>query len=196
LDILERAKHRKNIANKILNELRLMEKWSEIGETYLVGAVAYDLIVNPDIDIETFCINPQPDKVFNILTDLSTNSNVVEIKYRNYMRTSFNGLYFKLLYKYENTDIWNIDMWLFPHNHKGPLSRDLIHKMSQVLTDEKRRIILRIKEGLAKEGKEIPSIYVYQSVIDNNIQHTEEFLEWVKKQEVNKLTTWKPHIKG
>jgi hypothetical protein len=192
LNLIERSKQRKNIAVKILNELKLLERWSEIGTPYLVGATAYDLIVSPDIDIETFCIDPKPDKVFKILTDLSCNPNVIEIKYRNHMSTSFNGLYFKLLYKYENTNIWNIDMWLFPDDHRGPLSRDLVQPMSQILTVEKRKIILNIKEELNKLEKQVPSIFIYQSVIDNNIRSTDGFLEWLKVREVDNLTSWKP----
>lgn len=196
MDILQRAIHRRKKADEILEELKLLERWAEIGDAYLVGAASYNLIVNPDIDIETFCEAPSAHAVFNFLTTLSSNPNVIEIKYHNYMDSSFNGLYFKLLYRYDLLNIWNIDMWLFPSNHKGPLSRDLVQVMSEVLTDEKRKRILAIKEDLVKQQVKYPSILVYQAVIDNKIQNTNKFLDWVKSQESDKLTTWKPNIKG
>lgn len=192
MEIVERALQRKRIAEEILHDLKLLEKWSEIGDTHLVGAAAYDLIVSPDIDIETFCINPKPSKPMEFLTALSEKPNVVEIKYRNYLESSFDGLYFKLLYKTHDETIWNIDMWLFSSERKGALSRDLVHGIAQAITHENRCLILTIKEELIKKELMYPSIFIYQAVIDGHIQRIDEFWSWIAKQDINKLTAWKP----
>lgn len=192
MEIVERALQRKRVAEEILIELELLEKWSEIGETYLVGAAAYNLIVSPDIDIETFCASPHPYKPMEFLTSLSDNPNVMEIKYRNYLETSFDGLYFRLLYKTQDEIIWNIDMWLFSSKRKGALSRDLVQGINRALTVENRYLILMIKEELIKREIAYPSIFIYEAVIDSHIQSMEEFLSWIEKQDVNKLTAWKP----
>lgn len=192
MEIVERALQRKSVAEEILIELELLEKWSEIGDTYLVGAAAYNLIVSPDIDIETFCANPHPHKPMEFLTALSNNPNVMEIKYRNYLGTSFDGLYFRLLYKTQDEIIWNIDMWLFSSERKGALSRDLVQEINQALTAENRYLILMIKEELIEREIAYPSIFIYEAVIDSHIQSMEEFLSWIEKQDVNKLTAWKP----
>lgn len=194
MEIIERALQRKKAAEEILDELQLLEKWSEIGDAYLVGAAAYNLIVSPDIDIETFCINPHAQKPLEFLTDLSGNPKVVEIKYRNYLETPFDGLYFKLLYKTLDETIWNIDMWLFSSKRKGALSKDLVQEISQALTAEHRHLILTIKEAVIQNKLAYPSIFIYQAVIDGHIQSTAEFLNWIEKQDVNRLTSWKPGI--
>ncbi|OEH93813.1 hypothetical protein [Bacillus solimangrovi] len=196
MDILERATQRKKLALEILEKLNLLERWAAIGETYLVGAAAYDLIVSHDIDIETFSEAPNVHKVFELLTSLSSDPNVVQIKYHNYMDSPFNGLYFKLLYRDSQLNVWNIDMWLFSNDHKGPQSKNLVQDMLQTLTDDMKISILLIKEELVRKDIKYSSIYIYQAVIDYNIRTTEEFFDWVKTKEMNKLTTWKPKIRN
>ncbi|MFB7157281.1 hypothetical protein [Lysinibacillus sp. NPDC056232] len=44
--LIERASKRKETANLILEELELIEKWNTIGQAYVVGATAYDLLVD------------------------------------------------------------------------------------------------------------------------------------------------------
>jgi len=131
MEVLKRARHKRRVAEGILDELELLQKWSEIGDPHLVGAVAYDLIVSPDIDIETFCSDPRPDQAMAFLSELSGHPNVIEIKYRNYLDSPFDGLYFKLLYTSDDNTTWNIDMWLFASSRKGALSRDLVTDMTQ-----------------------------------------------------------------
>jgi len=60
---LERANKRKTRAMQILDELQLIQKWSTVGDCYLVGATAYNLIVSPDIDMETFSEELNPEKL-------------------------------------------------------------------------------------------------------------------------------------
>lgn len=98
LKLLERAQKRKETAMLILEELMLLEKWNTIGQAYVVGATAYDLLVDHDIDIETFCTHPNAAEAMTVLADLTSNPKVLELKYRNYSKTPFNGIYFKIQY--------------------------------------------------------------------------------------------------
>lgn len=43
--ILGRSNERLQIARKILNDLKLIELWSQYGKPIVVGSVAYNLIV-------------------------------------------------------------------------------------------------------------------------------------------------------
>lgn len=52
------ARTRLRTAKEILAQLRLLERWSVFGTPKVVGAVAYDLVVAPDIDLECFCQAP------------------------------------------------------------------------------------------------------------------------------------------
>jgi len=192
LELLERASKRKVTAMHILEELKLIEKWNTIGQAYIVGATAYDLLVDKDIDIETFCVRPNAAEAMSILSDLTSNPKVLELKYRNYLETPFNGYYFKIQYEQMPLEIWNIDMWLFSETRNGPLSRDLVSIMNDSLTLESRKYILNIKEELLKKSLVLPSIYVYRAVLDHDIQCTEDFLNWMEQQSVDNQTNWRP----
>ncbi|MFJ5563670.1 hypothetical protein [Lysinibacillus xylanilyticus] len=192
MELLERASKRKVTAMRILEELELIEKWNTIGQAYVVGATAYDLLVDQDIDIETFCVRPNAAEAMSILSDLTSNPKVLELKYRNYLETPFNGYYFKIQYEQMPSEIWNIDMWLFSETRNGPLSRDLVSIMNDSLTIESRKYILNIKEELFKKSLVLPSIYVYRAVLDHAIQCTEDFLNWMEQQDVDNQTNWRP----
>ena len=53
-EILSRAETRQQIAEHILQELDLVNRWSQFGQCNLVGAGTYRLVVAPDIDIENW----------------------------------------------------------------------------------------------------------------------------------------------
>ncbi|MEY9972220.1 hypothetical protein ABH966_002594 [Lysinibacillus sp. RC46] len=195
MELLKRAQERKETASLILKELALLEKWNTIGQAYVVGATAYDLLVDQDIDIETFCVRPNVAEAMSILADLTGNPKVLELKYRNYLETPFNGYYFKIQYEHAPLEIWNIDMWLFSETGKGPLSRDLVSLMNDSLTIESRKYILNIKEELLKKSMVLPSIYVYEAVLDYDIRRIDDFLNWMEKQNVDSQTNWRPSRK-
>ncbi|MCA1057720.1 hypothetical protein LCL96_02180 [Rossellomorea aquimaris] len=192
MTVLERQIKKRETAECILRKLKLIERWSKLGDPYLVGAAAYGLMVSPDIDIETFSPELNPEQVLEMLTEVASDPDVLELKYRNYRNTPFGGCYFKLVYRYENSEDWTIDMWLFHQNYCGPLSRDMVQPMNSVLTERDRGIILTIKEFVRKANKDIPSIYIYQSVLQWNVQNVEEFFQWFEKQERSMFNTWKP----
>ncbi|KMY32359.1 hypothetical protein ACZ11_09495 [Lysinibacillus xylanilyticus] len=147
--------------------------------------------MDQDIDIETFCVRPNAAEAMSILSDLTSNPKVLELKYRNYLETPFNGYYFKIQYEQMPSEIWNIDMWLFSETRNGPLSRDLVSIMNDSLTIESRKYILNIKEEL-KKSLVLPSIYVYRAVLDHAIQCIEDFLNWMEQQDVDNQTNWRP----
>lgn len=188
---LDRANRKKVRALKILDELQLMQRWRTIGNCFVVGATAYDLIVSPDIDMETFSDELNPEKVMMALAPLVDNQNVVELKYKNYMDSDYQGHYFKIIYL-ANQEEWNIDMWLFSNGCQGALSKDLVPFMKKALTATSRKAILDIKEALLETNLSYSSIFIYQAVIECGIRHVNEFLEWTKNHDTNLLIQWKP----
>lgn len=191
MNSLERADLRKQQAMAILNELQLIEKWNAVGNCFIVGAVAYDLIVEPDIDLETFCEAPNPSDIMSELSLLTLNKNVVELKYRDYTGTDFNGHYFKLIYQAEEIE-WNIDMWLFSNKRKGALSKDLVPFMKENLTEDTRKAILDIKEALLQLNEEFSSIFIYQAVLEFGVRNIDSFLQWAKHHNTTVPFHWKP----
>lgn len=193
MNSLQRARYKKQQAKKIIQELQLIEKWSTVGDCHLVGAAAYDLIVSPDIDFETFSDDIHPEHIMLELAPLVANPNVVELKYHDYSKTDFNGHYFKLIYNEQGTE-WTIDMWLFSTNKEGALSRDMVPFMKKYLTNTSREIILDIKEALIEKNLEFSSIFIYQAVLEYGIKNIDEFLLWTTTNNTNIPFHWKPKI--
>lgn len=54
-DLLQRAEQRRQTAEAILRDLDLMSRWRRFGRPVLVGALAIDVAVAPDIDMEIYC---------------------------------------------------------------------------------------------------------------------------------------------
>lgn len=190
---LQRARYKKQLAEKIIQELQLIEKWSKIGTCHLVGAAAYDLIVSPDIDFETFSDEIHPEHIMQELAPLVANPNVIELKYHDYSKMDFNGHYFKLIYKEQGTE-WTIDMWLFSTNKEGALSRDMVPLMNKYLTNTSREIILDIKEALIEKKLEFSSIFIYQAVLEYGIKNIDEFLLWTTTNNTNIPFHWQPKL--
>ncbi|MBM7602576.1 hypothetical protein JOC75_000546 [Metabacillus crassostreae] len=191
MNSLEKAAIRKQQADDILNKLKLVQKWESVGNCFIVGAVAYDLIVTPDIDLEIFSEVPNPYEIMRELALLTLNKNVIELKYRDYTRTDFNGHYFKLIYQAEELE-WNIDMWFFSNKRKGALSRDLVPFMKNNLTEDTRKSILDIKEALLLLNEEYSSIFIYQAVLEFGVRNIDGFLKWANNHNTTVPFHWRP----
>lgn len=193
MESLTRASLKKQQAEQILNELQLVEKWNTVGDCHIVGATAYDLIVTPDIDLETFCEVMNPAQIMQELAILVANPNVLELKYHDYTNSDFDGHYFKLIYNEHETE-WTIDMWLFSNNREGALSRDLVPFMKKHLTSETREIILDIKEALIEKNEDFSSVFIYQAVLEFGVKNVDEFLAWTKNHNTTVPFHWQPKL--
>jgi len=191
-DVFSRAAHRLWAARDVLARLPVMERWAEFGTPILVGAVAYGLVVAPDIDIEVYCDEPRIEDGFTILRDCALNPRVKKARFANELEGPDQGLYWQLRYLYADGQLWKIDMWSLRRDHPGPVARDLIEPMRQALTDERRQAILEIKEQVVARGLGYPSIQVYRAVIEAGARSIDEFEEWYRRDPVEGLTDWKP----
>ncbi|GIO31730.1 hypothetical protein J2TS6_28710 [Paenibacillus albilobatus] len=191
MDVLERAEFKRNTAHRIMADLNLPDLWKTVGDPILVGAVAYHLVVNPDIDMEIYCDEPNVESGFEVLKNLAIHPNVTKARFSNHLDGPDQGLYFQIRYKNDDGEVWKLDMWLLAHDHPGPCARDLVEPLKNALDDAKRKTILTFKEEAIKNGIKIPSIQIYEAVMDHNIQNFNELMRWHEKQPQG-LTTWKP----
>lgn len=100
MNSLDRAMKRKQKAERVLTDLQLIQKWRTVGDCFVVGAAAYNLMVSPIF----ICDVPNPHIIMSELAMLTLNKNVIELKYRDYTSSDFNGYYFKLLYRAEELE--------------------------------------------------------------------------------------------
>ena len=187
-----RAAARLAVAHQIIDDLDLLERWKPYGEPVLVGSVAVNLVVRPDIDLEIHADTPTVAAGFEVAAALAELPNVRGIRYKDERRTPEQGLYWKVEYVRDGTEFWTIDMWLFGRDHPGPTAAPLIGALRSALTDDTRDTILAIKEEATAQGARAYGHWLYRAVLNNGVRSYAEFLTWLGNRDVWDRMTWHP----
>ena len=192
-EIISRAENRQRIAEHILRELDLVNQWNRFGTCHLVGAVAYGLVVVPDIDMEIFCPEPRIEDGFEIIRSCALHPRVIRTRFWNALGPPHHGLYWRVDYEYEGEE-WKIDMWSMADSYSLPCGTHLTEPMIRVLTPESRETILSLKEAVcADDALECPSIQIYRAVLDYDVRTVDELKEWLPRNPLAGVVTgWKP----
>ena len=196
-DMLKQCNQRLRTAHMILMELRLFERWQVFGTPVLVGAVAYELVMAPDIDMEIYCDEPRIEDGFSGLRDCALHPHVRKAHFGNHLDEADEGLYWRLTYRdYDGTE-WKIDMWALRRDHPGPCAAQLVEPLRQALTTERRRAILEFKSAIqAGVIQHYSSIDIYRAVIDGDVRTSEQLENGVLQQPRPFLTFWQPGETG
>lgn len=192
-DVLEQCNQRLRTAHDILAELRLFERWQVFGTPILVGAVAYELAMAPDIDMEIYCDVPRIEDGFAVLQACALHPNVRKAHFGNHLDEVDEGLYWRLIYRANDGTEWKIDMWALRRDHPGPCAAQLVEPLRNALTIERRRAVLELKLQMQQGSiPHHPSIDIYRAVIDGGVRMPAELEVWLKKYPRPYLTFWKP----
>jgi len=195
MDVFARAANRLRTAEHILSELDLRKKWSAFGRPVVVGAVAYALVVSPDIDMEIYCPELRIEDGFQILATCALHPNVTKARFSNELHNSDKALYWQLRYRHEDDEEWKIDMWSASEDYELPRSENLVEPMRKALTLDTRRSILELKEKRFFDlTLNCPSIYLYRAVLDEGVRIPEQLRNWLKDNQVDALTDWTPKV--
>lgn len=91
--VLSRSDKRRANAERVMSALGLFERWAVYGRPVLVGSVAYDLVVAPDIDMEIYCERPRIEDGFTVAARLALEPGVQKVRFSNEMQGPAQGLY-------------------------------------------------------------------------------------------------------
>lgn len=192
-DVIERAVDRRRDAERILADLDLVRKWERFGRPVLVGAFAYDLLVDPDIDMEIYCPDLKTEHGFQVLSECALNHRVTKTRFSNELTGRDKALYWQLRYRQNDGTEWKIDMWSAPKDYDLPRSEHLVQPMRASLTPETRRIILELKELRAQDSSlQCPSVDLYRAVLADDVRTAEDLRTWLETHETGNLTDWRP----
>ncbi|MCA1222801.1 hypothetical protein [Streptomyces sp. 8L] len=188
----DRARRRRAAALSVLRTLDLQARWRRCGDPVVVGSVALDLVVEPDIDLEIYSDAPSVAEGFAVLTPCAELPGVRRLRFNNALDLDDHGLYWRLDYEVAGGETWQIDMWWLPGDHPGPRAADLVGPLNAALTDETRDAVLSVKEGAAAAGEPLPGVRVYQAVLDHGVRTYPEFVAWRARTPTDGLTSWLP----
>lgn len=192
-DVIERAADRKRVAESIVADLDLVRKWERFGRHVFVGALAYDLLVDPDIDMEIYCRDLKIEHGFQVLGDCALNQRVTKVRFSNELAGRDKALYWQLRYRQDDGTEWKIDMWSAPIDYDLPRGEHLVEPMRASLTRETRRVILELKELRAQDPSlRSPSVDLYRAVLDDNVRTSDQLRTWLESHEIGRLSHWRP----
>jgi hypothetical protein len=193
-ELQRRASLRRQAALEILDDLGLADRWAAHGTVHVVGAVALDLVVEPDIDLEIYSAAPDIGAGFSVVSPLACFPGVRRVRFTNTLDTADPGLYFQL--QYERGDLtWKIDIWNLADDYPGPRGSLLTGPLLSALTPETRDRILAIKEAARERDEPVAGIRVYQAVLDGGVTDHAGFLAWAASTPGG-LSHWSPQPPG
>jgi hypothetical protein len=182
-----RAAARLQTAHELLRELNLIERWSAYGDVTVVGSVAIELVVAPDIDLEIRSEAPRVADGFAVMGVLAELPQVRRITYLDARDRHEQGQYWKLEYETAD-DTWTVDMWVFGPDAPG--GGPLAEALRAVLTPDTRDAILAIKEEAATRGERAHGYWLYQAVLDGGAASYDEYRDWLGDRNVYERTGW------
>ncbi|RZT12610.1 hypothetical protein EV649_6965 [Kribbella sp. VKM Ac-2569] len=182
-----RAEARLQAAHELLRNLDLIERWSAYGEVAVVGSVAIELVVDPDIDLEIRSEEPCVADGFAVMSVLAELPQVRRITYLDARDRHEQGQYWKLEYETPD-DTWTVDIWVFGPEAIG--GGPLAEALRDVLTPATRDTILAIKEEAATRGERARGYWLYQAVLDGGASSYDEYRDWLGDRNIYERTGW------
>jgi hypothetical protein len=166
-------------AESIIRDLHLLELLRPHGEARIVGSVALDLVIKPDIDIhlltETADLMSVADAVYH---SLLAKAEVKYVRLSDYRHRG--GLKVGIDSYPGRLADWSIDLWVT--NDHETTGFALVDRLMRRLPEERRRAILEIKHALHAEGrlKDGMSARIYAAVVDRGVRSVTGFENHVK----------------
>jgi len=138
----------------------------------------FGLMRHPNLDLEIYTEAPQVAEGFAVVGELAQVPGVVQVQYFNAMDTADQGLYWRVDYRDERGDIWDIDNWLVAHDHPNAgLADGLASALEAKLTPAQRLAILTIKDAQDPDHK-ARGVDIYKAVLVGGVATPQEFEYW------------------
>ncbi|WP_040793433.1 hypothetical protein [Nocardia paucivorans] len=189
-ELLEHEKRLEDEALEVCTGLGLQHRLEEIGQPTIVGAVALKVIDRRDIDITTACTmldEPTRRRIAQLGGDLALHPDVRQVVVRddtgrwNRDPQYPDGFYLGIHCRSPQANDWTLDLWFVDEPERQP---DLAHlrRFGPSMSDETRGAVLGIKHVLrtsADRGKPVPSLVIYQAVVEEGVRSFEQFERWL-----------------
>lgn len=195
MDFLNVALQNQQKAWKVIEDTRIIPIWETVGaKVNLVGSLKTGLLMkHRDIDFHIYSSPLSLSDSFRAMGQLAENVSIKKIEYTNLLDTEEECIEWHAWYQdMDEDELWQIDMI---HIRKGSrydgYFEKVAERISNVLTDEMRQTILRLKFETS-EVEKIMGIEYYQAVIRDGVRSYHEFEEWRKLHPVSGVIEWIP----
>lgn len=194
MNILDIAEQNQQKAWEIVENTNVIPIWESIGARInLVGSLRTGLLMkHRDIDFHIYTPTLTLADSFRAMEKLAENESVKRIEYVNLLHTVEACIEWHVWYQDTDSELWQIDMI---HIQEGSrydgYFEKVAERISNVLTDETRESILRLKYE-TPDSEKIIGIEYYQAVIRDGVRSYPEFEEWRKRHSMTGVVEWMP----
>lgn len=194
MNILDIAEQNQQKAWEIVENTNVIPIWESIGARInLVGSLRTGLLMkHRDIDFHIYTPTLTLADSFRAMEKLAENESVKRIEYVNLLHTVEACIEWHVWYQDTDSELWQIDMI---HIQEGSrydgYFEKVAERISNVLTDETRESILRLKYE-TPDSEKIIGIEYYQAVIRDGVRSYPEFEEWRKRHPMTGVVEWMP----
>ncbi|GCE24385.1 hypothetical protein [Dictyobacter kobayashii] len=186
--LLQRQKRLQTEAQQILEELKVVEKLSQVGQVRQTGSTTLGLMVWRDIDLQVSSPGLSAERAFTIMQPLLSHPYIKQVRYLHQSEHfKVEGLderhFFMLFYQFHEPVEWKLDIsfWLGEGIHPEPLHEAI----EQQLTHETRLLILRIKDvwyQLPAYRNTVASTDIYDAVLQHGVRTLDDFDQYLSQR--------------
>lgn len=194
MNIIDIAKRNQQKALEIIKDTDIISIWEDIGaKINLVGSLRTGLLMkHRDIDFHIYSSPLNLSDSFRAMAKLAENTSVKKIECTNLLHTVEACIEWHAWYLNKENELWQIDMI---HIQEGSrydgYFEKVAERISEVMTDEMRETILRLKYE-TPETKKIIGVEYYRAVIEGGVRSYTKFEEWRELHPVTGVVEWMP----
>lgn len=194
MNIIEIAQRNQQKAREIIKATNIISIWEGVGaKINLVGSLPTGLLMkHKDIDFHIYSSPLLLTDSFRAMAALAENSSIKKIECTNLLHTVEACVEWHAWYQDEDNELWQMDMIHIQggSRYDGYFEK-VAERISQVMTDEMREAILRLKYETPEEEK-IIGVEYYRAVIEGGVRSYAELEEWRSRHPVTGVVEWMP----
>lgn len=194
MNIIEIAQRNQQKAREIIKSTNIISIWESVGaKINLVGSLPTGLLMkHKDIDFHIYSSPLLLTDSFRAMAALAENSSIKKIECTNLLHTVEACVEWHAWYQDEDNELWQMDMIHIQggSRYDGYFEK-VAERISQVMTDEMRETILRLKYETPEEEK-IIGVEYYRAVIEGGVRSYAELVEWRRRHPVTGVVEWMP----
>lgn len=194
MNIIEIAQRNQQKAREIIKATNIISIWEGVGaKINLVGSLPTGLLMkHKDIDFHIYSSPLLLTDSFRAMAALAENPSIKKIECTNLLHTVEACVEWHAWYQDEDDELWQMDMIHIQggSRYDGYFEK-VAERISQVMTDEMRETILRLKYETPEEEK-IIGVEYYRAVIEGGVRSYAELEEWRRRHPVTGVVEWMP----
>jgi hypothetical protein len=164
---MEDNKYLQKSASSLLDKTEILTRLANLGTVNVTGSYAYDLMIEPDIDIEVYCKDPHQAAISFAQGEIASGTwnGVMFYDWHQWRLDNFPEGYYVGFNHYFQERRWKMDVWFLAENSPVRNADKLVSEASP----EQRALILEAKMARLTENWPIDSTGIYQAIIKGGL---------------------------